>query len=59
MSKEWTVKLYGIRETEAGRTQMPLSEISKEELNEILLIQNERALRAAGYYPVESRGREN
>ena len=55
MAKEgWKVKAIAVTITADGkRVERPFSDFSPEERRETALRMNDRALRAAGYYPVE------
>ncbi len=55
MDKKWTINLYAVREDEAGtRVEIPINEVGSEELRRAILMQNDKALRAAGYSPVDT-----
>ncbi len=55
MDKKWTINLHAVKEDEAGtRIEVPLNEVGSEELRRAILMRNDKALRAAGYSPVDT-----
>lgn len=61
MAKEgWKVKAIAVTITADGkRVERPFSDFSPEERRETAQRMNDRALRAAGYFPVEESTRKN
>lgn len=50
----WTVRAIGVQFIDGKRIERPLEDFTEAELKEIAERMNEKALRAAGYRPVEN-----
>lgn len=50
----WRVRAIGVQYINGQRIERPLEDFSEEEKKEIAARMNEKALRAAGYVPVQA-----